>query len=536
MTTTFRVLIADKIAPEGLTPLSDDPRFELITRPGLPLEELTEALADVDAVIVRSAVKVPREALAKASRLRVIGRAGVGVDTIDVTAATERGIAVLNAPAGNTISAAELTMALMLSVARRVAAADRSMKAGAWDRGAFGGSELYGKTLGLVGAGRIGSEVAARARAFGMRVLIHDPYLHADRAEAIGATLAPLDEVLRTADVISIHAPLTEATAGMIGAPQLALLKPTAVLLNVARGEILQEDALVEALRGRRIGGAGLDVFHVEPLPADHPLRTLDNVVLTPHLGASTEEAQQNVALEIAAAIRDALLEGDLTRAVNAPAIGGERMRRLRPMLDLAERLGRIGAALAGDQLAQIEVRYAGREDDGLQPLAASAVIGALAGAIRRHAVNIVNALHLAASRGIAVERTRLAPRADYAAYLEVRCTGTTGTVLVAGAVLEETHLRVVRIDSHRVDIIPQGDLVLLRNRDVPGVIGQVGTALAMTGINIGQYHVARDMAGGEALAAIGVDARLDPAMVDRLRAIPDVLAVRQVALDPLVG
>lgn len=534
MTAPFRVLIADKIAPEGLTPLSEDPRFELITRPGLAPDALAEALAEVDAVIVRSAAKVPREALAKTTRLKVIGRAGVGVDTIDVAAATEHGIAVLNAPAGNTISAAELTMALMLSVARRVAAADRSMKEGAWNRGAFGGIELYGKTLGLVGAGRIGSEVASRARAFGMRVLIHDPYLHADRAEAIGATLAPLDELLRAADVISIHAPLTAGTAGMIGAAELALLKPTAIVLNVARGEILQEEPLIEALRAQRLGGAGLDVYPEEPLPADHPLRTLDNAVLTPHLGASTEEAQQNVALEIAAAIRDALLEGDLTRAVNAPAIGGERRRRLAPMLDLAERLGRIGVALAGDQLAQVEVRYAGREEDGLQSLAAATVIGALRDAMGRQAINVVNALHLAAGRGIAVERTRLAPRTDYAAYLEVRCTGTTGTVLVAGAVLEGTHPRIVRIDAHRVDIIPQGDLVLLRNRDVPGVIGQVGTTLATTGINIGQYHVARDKAGGEALAAIGVDVRLDAAMVERLRAIPDVLAVRQVALEPL--
>ena len=531
MTAIYRVLIADKIAADGLAPLRDDPRFELITAPGLSIAELTQALVDVDAVIVRSAAKVPREALAATTRLKVIGRAGVGVDTIDVPAATEHGIAVLNAPAGNTISAAELTMALMLSVARRVAAADRSMKEGAWNRAKLGGSELYGKTLGLVGAGRIGSEVATRARAFGMRVVIYDPYLQADRAEALGAELAPLDEVLRRADVLSAHVPLTPTTTGLIGAAQFALMKPTAMVLNVARGEIYDEAALVAALTNGTIAGAGLDVYEQEPLPADHPLRALENTVLTPHLGASTEEAQQNVALEIAAAVRDALVDGDLTRAVNAPGIGGDRMRRLRPMLDLAERIGRIGAALVDHRLAHMEVRYAGREDDGLQSLAAAVVIGALGEVVGRQSINVVNALHLAEGRGIVLERTLLAPRDDYAAYLEVRMSGEQGAVRVAGAVLEGAHARIVRIDEYRVDIVPQGDLILLRNRDVPGVIGQVGTALAKAGINIGQYSVARDVAGGEALAAIGVDARLGQPQVEQLRAVPEVLSVRQVAL-----
>ncbi|HEX5004111.1 MAG TPA: hydroxyacid dehydrogenase, partial [Gemmatimonadales bacterium] len=404
MTDKFRVLIADKIAADGLEPLRADPRFELVTRPGLSLPDLTRALVDVDAVIVRSAAKVPREALAETTRLKVIGRAGVGVDTIDVEAATEKGIAVLNAPAGNTISAAELTMALMLSVARRVAAADRSMKAGAWDRAKLGGGELQGKTLGLVGAGRIGGEVAIRARAFGMRVLIHDPFLLPDRAKALGAELGSLEEVLAAADVLSVHVPLTDGTAGLIGAAELARLKPTAVVLNVARGEIIDEEALVAALRAGKLAGAGLDVYTTEPLPADHPFRSLENAVLTPHLGASTEEAQQNVALEISAAVRAALLEGDLSRAVNAPGVGGERMRRLRPLLDLAERLGRIGAALAGARLRTVQIRYAGREDDGLQPVSASALIGVLSEVVGHGGVNVVNAMHIATGRGIAVE------------------------------------------------------------------------------------------------------------------------------------
>lgn len=532
MTTTYRVLIADKIAADGLAPLREDPRFELVVKPGLSLADLTRELTDVDAVIVRSAARVPREAMADTTRLKVIGRAGVGVDTIDVDAATEKGIAVLNAPAGNTISAAELTMALMLSVARRVAAADRSMKAGAWDRAKLGGGELHGKTLGLVGAGRIGGEVAIRARAFGMRVLIHDPFLLPDRAKALGAELASLDEVLAAADVLSVHVPLTDSTTGLIGAAQLARLKPTAVVLNVARGEIIDENALVAALRAGTIAGAGLDVYNVEPLPADHPFRSLENAVLTPHLGASTEEAQQNVALEIAAAVRAALLEGDLSRAVNAPGVGGERMRRLRPLLDLAERLGRIGSALAGERLRTVQIRYAGRAEDGLQPVSAAALIGVLSNVVGRRAVNVVNAMHIATGRGIAVERTRLSPREDYAEYLEVRLTGEGESGRVAGAVLEGAHARIVRIGDYHVDILPRGDLVLLQNRDVPGVIGRVGTVLAEAGVNIGQYHVARLEAGGQALAAIGVDVRLDAQVVERLRAVPEVTSVRQVELD----
>jgi len=332
----YRILIADAINPEGLAPLTADGAFEIVERTGLKGEELARALADFDAVIVRSGTRITRDSLAYADRLRVIGRAGVGVDNIDVAAATERGIAVLNAPSGNTISAAELTMAILLALVRRVPAADRSMKRGEWDRKSFNGIELYGKVLGLIGAGRIGGEVARRARGFGMTVVAYDPFLSEDRARALKIELASLDDVLRSADVLSIHTPLTDATRNLIDAAALAKLKPGAYLVNAARGGVVDEVALYQALVDGRLAGAALDVFETEPLPADHPLRSLDNVVLTPHLGAATEEAQQNVAVEIAEAVRAALLENDFSRAVNAPAIGGEEMRRLRPLIDLA--------------------------------------------------------------------------------------------------------------------------------------------------------------------------------------------------------
>jgi D-3-phosphoglycerate dehydrogenase len=532
MSERFRVLIADAINAEGLEPLQQDNRFELVEKPGLKGEDLARAIEDADAVVVRSGTRITRDSLKYASRLKVIGRAGVGVDNIDVEAATEMGVAVLNAPSGNTISAAELTLALLLALVRKVPAADRSMRAGEWDRKSFNGVELYGKTLGLVGAGRIVSEVARRARAFGMRVVAYDPYLTPERASTLEIEQGTLEEVLRRADVVSLHVPLTEATANLIGEKELAMLKKTALIVNAARGGVINEAALHTALSNKQIAGAAFDVFEEEPLPADHPLRSLPNVVLTPHLGAATAEAQQNVAIEIAEAVRAALIEGDYSRAVNAPAIGGEEMRKLRPLLALAERLGTLASAMSDGGPERVELRYAGAIEAGLRPLTSAALIGVLREAVGKSAVNFVNAIHLAETRGIQVERARIGAQRDYAEYIELRVNTKLQKTLVAGALLSETHPRVVRIDGFYVDVQPRGSLVVLRNRDVPGVIGRVGTLLGNAGINIGEYHQARMEAGGDALAAITVDGKLPHDVVDNLRALPEVLDVRQAHLE----
>ncbi|MDH4348685.1 MAG: phosphoglycerate dehydrogenase, partial [Gemmatimonadota bacterium] len=526
--TPFRVVVADKIAREGLGPLASDARFEIVERPGLKGEELAAAIADADAVLVRSATKITRESLSRATKLKVIGRAGVGVDTIDVDAATERGIAVMNAPAGNTI--AELAFALLLARVRNVAAADRSMREGKWDRGALGGTELYRKTLGLIGAGRIGSEVARRAKAFEMRVLAYDPYLSEDAARAMGIELAPLEQVLREADAVSLHVPLTDQTRGILNAERLAMLKPGAILVNAARGGLVDETALVEALKSGRIAGAALDVYEQEPLPADHPFRSLSSAVLTPHLGASTEEAQLNVAVEIAEAVRAALLEGDFSGAVNAPLVGGERLQRLRPLLDLATRLGRLASVLVDGAVTEVAIRYSGEGDDLLRPLAAGAVIGVLEGALGAKGVNIVNAIHLARQRGIQVNRTRVEGGQGAGDLLEVRVATSSKAVTVAGTMLGEDHPRVVRIDDFRINVEPRGVFLVLRNRDVPGVIGRVGTLLGNAGINIAEYHQARLSAGGEALAAVCVDAPLPPPVIASLGAMAEVRSVAQVA------
>ena len=370
------------------------------------------------------------------------------------------------------------------------------------------------------------------ARAFGMRVLAYDPYLTPERASAQEMEQAPLDEVLRRADVITLHVPLTEATANLIGARELSLMKKNAVLVNAARGGVINEPALFDALGKQQIAGAAFDVFEQEPLPGDHPLRKLTNVVLTPHLGAATAEAQQNVAIEIAEAVRAALIEGDLARAVNAPAIGGEEMRKLRPLLGLAERLGILAAATLDGAPERVELRYAGEIESALRPLTSAALIGVLAEAVGRPAVNFVNAIHLAEARGIQVERARISTQLDYTEYVELRVNSKLQKTVVGGALLAETHARVVRINAFYVDVQPHGTLVVLRNRDVPGVIGRVGTVLGDAKINIGEYHQARLEAGGAALAAITVDGRLSNEVIEKLRALPEVEEVKQAHLD----
>lgn len=527
----FHILIADAMPSDALAPLAEDPRFTLIEKSGLKGEDLARAIEGMDAVIVRSSTTITRESLQYADSLRVIGRAGVGVDNIDVDAATERGIAVLNAPSGNTISAAELAFALLLSVARRIAPADVSMKAGEWDRKSFTGMELYGKTLGLVGAGRIGGEVARRARAFGMNVVAYDPFLNAERAQSIGIELETLDGVLSRADVISLHTPLTEQTTGMIGDAQLARLRKGAIVINAARGGVVDEGALQRALESGHLGGAALDVYSEEPLPGDHALRKLKNVVLTPHLGASTAEAQRNVAIEITAAIRAALLDGDLTSAVNAPSIGGAAMRRLRPLLELAEALGRLGAVLLDGPLVGITVRYAGPSEEFVKPISAAAIAGALRTVVGANGINHVNAAHIATQRGVVVERAGVAAHGSDEEFLDVRLRADAGEVRVAGAVIAGRHARIVRINRFRVVVRASGSLIVMRNRDVPGVIGRVGTVLGRAGINIAEYHQARVQAGGDALAAISVDGILEDALMTEIRSLPEILDARQANL-----
>ena len=524
MSVAYTVLVTDKVSDSGLQPLLSDERFAVVKIDDSSDPAFEDTLPKAHGLVVRSATKVGAEMLQRATSLRVVGRAGVGVDNIDLDAATEAGIAVLNAPAGNTVSAAELTLALILSMVRSVAEADASMRSGAWARSRFKGAELRGRTLGLVGAGRIGGEVAQRCRAFGMSVVAFDPYLTSERAAELHVERAEdLETVLERADVLSLHVPLTDATRDMIDAAALGRMKKGAFLVNVARGGVVDEAALAKALESGHLAGAALDVFANEPLEEDSPLRKAPNIVLTPHLGASTSEAQELVATEISEAVRAALAEGDLSRALNAPAIAGDTMKALAPLFTLGTALGDLACALTPGGIREIEIRYAGDSDEALEPLTAYVLVGLLRNVLGSDQVNFVSSRHLARQRGIGVARTRLSQHADYNEYVEVVLNAERGDLRLAGALLGDAHPRIVRIADYHVDVVPSGTLIVLKNDDVPGVIGRVGSLLGSHAINIAGYHQARLSKGGEALAAIVVDGEVDASVREALLDLPEV-------------
>ena len=532
MSEKFVVVVADEISASGLEPLTGDPRFEVLMANGWDNERLYEAMAMAHGLIVRSATKVTRELLEVSPNLRVVGRAGVGVDNIDVEVATEHGIPVINAPEGNTVSAAELVMALMLAVARKVSSADNSVRSGEWARSRFAGMELRGKTLSLVGAGRIGAEVAHRAQAFGMRTIANDPYLTEERANELELERVELAGALAQGDVVSLHVPLTPITESMIGRKELQSMKPTAILINAARGGVVDEDALVAALEAGEIAGAALDVYDAEPLPEDSPLRGAPNLVLTPHLGASTMEAQELVASEIAEGVRAALFEGDLSRALNAPAIGGAELKVLQPLLDLARKIGRVAGVLGWGGMRRVDIGLAAETDEILHPLSAAVMTGMLTPVVGRRNINYVNALHLAESRNIAIGTRLLGERQEYSEFLEVVLETERQRVRVCGALLgEQLHPRIVQIDEFRLSVKPEGCLVVLRNNDVPGVIGKVGTLFGTHGLNIAEYMQARQSEGGEALAVITVDGKVGSSILAALREEDEIFDARAVFL-----
>jgi D-3-phosphoglycerate dehydrogenase / 2-oxoglutarate reductase len=529
----FRVLVTDEVDPEGIALLRAHPSILVVERPTLPPAQLLEEIGDYDALVDRSATRITAELLERGSRLRVVGRAGVGVDNIALERATELGVAVINAPGGNTVSVAELLFGVLIALVRHVHVAASSMQGGRWDRSKLGGSELRGRTLAIVGLGRIGSEVSRRAKVFGLHVVAYDPYVPESRFEELGVERAErLSDALDRADILTLHVPLNSETRGIIGAPELARMGPRSIVANMARGGIIDEEALVEALQAGRIGAAALDVFAAEPLAADHPLRTLPNVLLTPHLGASTAEAQQNVALEVCAAVRDALLTGDLSMALNAAGVGDGEWATMRPLLHLADRLGRLGRALIPSGITAMEVRYAGPREDAPRPLLLASLQGALRNVVDRRAINLVNAQYVANERGIETAWTRIAGHGELGEEIELRLEGGDRGIRVAGALLGGTHPRITRIGAFRVDVAPRGTLVVLRNRDVPGVIGRVGTILGEAHVNIAEYHQARLQAGGEALAAVSVDTPVDPEVIARLNELPEVVEVRQVEME----
>ncbi|HPD15200.1 MAG TPA: phosphoglycerate dehydrogenase [Planctomycetota bacterium] len=524
----MRVVVSDPLSPEGIAILKQA-GHEVIEVAPTPPEPLREALAEADALLVRSGTKVTAELLEAAPRLKVIGRAGAGVDNVDLDAATRRGIVVMNTPGGNTVAACELTMAMMLALARRLPQLSARVKAGEWPKKGAMGTELQGKRLGIIGLGRIGSEVARRALAFGMEVVAHDPFVSEERARSLEVRLVSLDELLATSDVITVHAPRTGDTSRLLDAAAFARMKKGVLLINCARGGIIAEADLAEALRSGQVGGCALDVFDKEP-PGDSPLLAFDQVIATPHVGATTREAQASVATQIAHQVA-AFLRGEAPRnAVNVPCFEPELLETLGPYVDLAGRLGSLVVQLAEGGINRLTVTYRGEMNDhDVRPLTTALLKGLLRRAVPT--VNDVNAPVIATERGIKVDVVKSGALEDFANLISVDAWAGDRATSVAGSLLARHTPRIVRIDNYRVDAAPAGHLLVTRNHDRPGVIAHVSSVLAHRNVNIADMTCGRDYPGGTSMLVISIDSPLSAEILREIEASPLILRAQLVSL-----
>jgi D-3-phosphoglycerate dehydrogenase len=532
----MKIVVCDPISPKGIALLQQRPEFNVVVLPKrLPEAELLPIVADATALVVRSETKVTKKVIEAAKQLRVVGRAGVGVDNVDIEAATQHGTVVMNTPGGNTVTTAELTFTMLLSLARKVPQAAATMIAGKWDRKLFQGVELQGKTLGILGMGRIGTEVAKRAIAFGMRVVAYDPYLTEDRAKAIGAEFAPEgDYVYREADFITVHMPVTKETKEMLNAAAFAKMKPGVKIVNCARGEIVSETDLITALESGKVAGAALDVFAVEPLPADHPYRKQANLILTPHLGASTEEAQEKCGIEVAEVIAGYLLTGEVRNAVNLPYLDAKTYEQVKPYLPLGEALGKLLAQLTPATADRLHITYGGnaRLLPNTDPVTRAVLRGFMSTSNLKD-VNNVNVRSVAQSIGITVEEKKSDEPVTFNEWVHVQIFSGAKKLVSAGGTFfgSPNNPRIVRLFSQPVEIPISGTLLLLNNKDRPGIVGYLGTLLGKHKVNIASMSLGRDTAGGSALTVLSLDSAPSNAMLDELQNDPDISNVKVVKL-----
>ncbi len=517
-----KVLVSDPIDQTGIDILSQVATVDV--KIGLQPEELVQIIGEYDALMIRSGTRVTEEIIAAGTNLKIIGRAGVGVDNVDVPAATRKGIVVVNSPQGNTIAAAEHALAMMLSLSRHIPDANASVKSGAWDRKSYVGAEIYKKTIGVVGLGKIGSHVAKVAKAMGMKLLAYDPFLSNERAEQLGCQLVDLDLLLQQSDYITLHIPKTPESTHLINAERLAKMKPNARIINCARGGIVDELALADALKSGQIAGAALDVFESEPLE-ESPLKSLGKeMILTPHLGASTAEAQVNVAIDVAEQIRDVLLGLPARSAVNIPGLSPDILEELKPYMQLAETLGNLVGQLAGGRVEILNVRLQGElATNRSQPLVIASLKGLLFQALRER-VNYVNASIEAKERGIRVIETRDEAVKDYAGSLHLEATGNLGTHSVTGALLGDGEIRVTNIDGFPINVPPNQHMLFTVHRDMPGIIGKIGSLLGSFNVNIASMQVGRKIVRGDAVMVLSID---DPLPEGILGEITKVQGIR---------
>jgi len=526
-----KVLIADAISQRGIDELSRNDELDVTIKTGLSEQELIAIIPSFSGLIVRSQTRVTADILNAGVKLRVVGRAGVGVDNVDVETATRRGVVVLNAPGGNTISTAEHAFSLLLCVARKIPQADANVRGKKWDKRNFEGVELYNKTLGVIGMGRIGSELSRRAIAFGMRVIAYDPYLSVTRARSLQVELVDeLDDLLNSADFISLHTPLTAETRHILDAARLRKTQRGVRIINCARGGLLDEAALAQALRDGQVAGAALDVFEIEPLPADSPLRGAPNVVLTPHLGASTAEAQESVGIEIAQSIRAVLLEGTIRNAVNMPNLDAKTLAIIGPYLRFGEKLGKFLSQIAPKRAESFNINYSGKVNEVDTTAITRAVLKGFLQIAGGSEINEVNAPAFAETLGLKVSESRLSAPGDYTDMLELSAAGEGRIVSVGGAFFGATP-RIVSINSRPVEARPQGVVLVLENTDRPGMVGRIGTLLGEHGVNIATMSLSRNQAGGTALTVLNLDNAPTEALLNEIRASEDIHSAQVIQL-----
>ena len=523
----IKILVSDVLSEEGLKVFKESKELTVDVKTDLKPDALKDIIKDYDGLVVRSATKVTKDVIQAATKLKVIGRAGVGLDNVDLEAATQKGIIVMNTPAGNTISTAEHTFSMILALSRNIPQANASTKKGEWKRSKFMGVELYGKVLGIVGFGRIGSEVAKRALSFGMKILAYDPFLSAEVAESIGVEIAELKEVLQKADYITVHTPLTDETRHMISDKEFALMKKGVRIINCARGGIIDEVALVKAIKEQKVAGAAMDVFEKEPLSADDELLKLDNVVITPHLGASTEEAQVNVAIEVAEIVRDALLGKGIRNAANYPCLEAEVCKILNPYINLGEKLGMFAAQLVEGRFQELVINYSGEITKyDLSPVTMALAKGVLE-PILKETVNFVNAVSLLKERGIKLRESKSAQEGEFVNLIQLEIKTDKEVKKVFGTLSSNKQPRIVKIDDYYLELYPIGEMVFIRNRDKPGLIGSLGTLMGKNGINIAAMTFGRDQQGGKAISVLNVDSQVGQDIQDKIRELENILTVK---------
>ncbi len=529
----YRILVTDKLADEGLQLLRAEPGLEVVVSTKLDTAGLRAALAEADGIVIRSGTQLTAEVLRDQTRLKVIVRAGVGVDNIDVPSATRQGIIVMNTPGGNTVSTAEHTMALMLALSRNVAKANDSLKDGKWDRNKFTGSQLGGKTLGVVGLGRVGLAVAKRAQGFDMQVVGFDPFLSPERALEFGINSLPLEDLWDKCDYITVHTPLSDETRNIIGAEAFAKMKPGVRVINCARGGLIDEAALLEALNAGKVAGAAIDVFDPEPPAADHPLIKHPNVLVTPHLGASTEEAQISVAVEAAHLLTNYFKTGQIRFSVNMGTLDRAELQDLRLYLDLGRRLGMLHAQMDRGTVKSATLRYRGEvAHKNTRLITASFAAGWMEAALQ-HQVNLVNAEIMAKERGIDIIEEKTTEPGDFGTMIQTEVKTDKKTYVAGGTLFGKEFIRLVRLGPYRLDAHFDGNLLIFTHRDVPGLIGFIGTTFGRHHVNIAQMNVGReaDQPGGEAIGVVNLDAIPSEAALEEVRAHPEILSVSLIKL-----